>query len=105
MKSSFHDSLLHLEFDGDLLSTNVAALRAELLPLFEQHSAARGVVADLGRAQKVDSQGLNLLVALHRETERRGLSFRVENPTSDIRRLITLLNLGPRFGVQPASTP
>lgn len=103
MKSSITDSILRIEFESDLLSTNIAALRIELLAILEQHGASvRGLVADIAQAEKIDSQGLNLLVALLREAERRKITFRVEKPNPDIRRMLMLLNLGERFGIGPA---
>jgi anti-anti-sigma factor len=101
MKTSFHASALCLEFEGDLLSTNIASLRTEILGILEAHPTAQSLVADIRAANKVDSQGLNLLVALLREAERRGIGFRVENANADIRRLITLLKLATRFGIEP----
>ncbi len=103
MKYSIADSILRIEFESDLLSTNIASLRTELLAILEQHGGSvRGLVADIARADKIDSQGLNLLVALLRETERRNITFRVDKPNPDVRRMLMLLNLGERFGVGPA---
>lgn len=105
MQATVVDSTLRVVFDGDLLSTNVAALRGELLGILEKHPGARSIVADIARARVVDSQGLNLLVALLREAERRQAAFRVENVSDELRRLLTLLNLSARFGVPPVSIP
>lgn len=105
MQAIVVDSTLRVVFDGDLLSTNVAALRGELLAHLEKQSSVRSIVADIARARVVDSQGLNLLVALLREAERRQAAFRVENASDEVRRLLTLLNLSARFGIPPVSVP
>lgn len=103
MQTTFVNHALRVTFNGDLLSTNVAALRTELLTQLDTQTAATSVIADLANCKVVDSQGLNLLIALLRESERRKLLFLVENPQPEIRRMFTLLNLNTRFGlVTPA---
>ncbi len=95
------DHTLRITFAGDLLSTNIDALSAALLQHLDQHTEARAVVADLSRARMIDSKGINLLLALYRETQRRKLALSVEQPTADIRRMLTLLNLNGRLGLTP----
>ncbi len=99
MQTQLADFVLRITFKGDLLSTNVATRRTELLVHLDNAPTATTVIADLSNAKVVDSQGLNLLIALLRETERRKLKFRVENPNPEIRRMFTLLNLNARFGL------
>jgi len=105
MKAILTNTTLRIIFDGDLLSTNVAALRTELLAHIQNHPDASTIIADLSQASFVDSQGLNLIVALLRESERRKVAFRVENPGPEIHRLITLLNLSERLGLAASSLP
>ncbi len=105
MKATLTASNLRIVFDGDLLSTNVAALRTELLAHIQNHPEASTIIADLSRASFVDSQGLNLIIALFRESERRKVTFRVENPGPEVRRLLTLLNLNERLGIAASSLP
>ncbi len=105
MQTLLEASTLRLVFAGDILSTNVAALRTELLATLGAHPAATHVTADLVNARTVDSQGINLLLALYRESERRKIGFRVENPSPEIRRLFDLLNLSGRFGLKPTKQP
>ncbi len=101
MHFALHDTTLHITFAGDILSTRVAALRTELLAGLSAHPGAKFVVADLAAAAVIDSQGLNLLVALLRECERRGIAFRVDKPSPDVHRMLTMLNLAARFGLVP----
>ncbi len=105
MQTTLDASTLRIVFAGDILSTNVAALRTELLVTLGAHPEAKHVAADLTNSRTVDSQGINLLLALYRETERRQVGFRVENPSAEIRRLFDLLNLSGRFGLNPARRP
>jgi len=99
MQTSLTDTTLRITFDGDLLSTNVDSLRTELLAVLAQHPATRTIVTDLSHSRVVDSKGVNLLIALFRETQNRKIAFRVENPLPDVRRLLSLLNLNERFGL------
>lgn len=105
MQATLDTSTLRIAFAGDLLSTNVGSLRPKLLAALAENPTAQSVVADLARAGSVDSQGLNLLLSLFRETERRKIGFRVENPNPEVRRLLTLLNLATRFGLSPSLSP
>ena len=100
MHAALTDTTLRVTFDGDLLSSNVDALRAEILAALTLHAAsARTLAADLAASRLVDSKGLNLLIALYRESQHRKLAFRVENPSADVRRLFSLLKLNERFGL------
>ena len=99
MQATLIATTLRVTFDGDLLSTNVEALRLEILAALTQHPSAQSVTVDLTHTRLVDSKGINLLIALYRETQNRKLVLRLENPTADVRRLLGLLNLGERFGL------
>ena len=99
MQTTLSADTLRVTFDGDLLSTNVDALRTEILDALTRNPAAQTIIADLSHSRLVDSKGVNLLIALFRETQRRKLAFRVENPLPEVRRLLALLNLNERFGL------
>ena len=100
MQAILHDSTLRLVFKGDLLSTNVDALRQEILLTVASNPGARAIVADLKNTRLVDSKGVNLLIAIFRECESRQFTFAVENPSDSVRRLFALLNLEARFGLK-----
>jgi len=99
MQATLSETTLRVTFDGDLLSTNIDALRTEILAAMAEHPSAEIIVADLSYARLIDSKGINLLIALYRETQNRKLGFRAENPTADVRRLLGLLKLNERFGL------
>ena len=103
MQATFTATTLRITFDGDLLSTNVEALRLKILAALAQHPSAQTVVADLTHTRLVDSKGINLLIALYREIQNRKLALRLENPTPEVRRLLGLLNLSERFGLSEAA--
>jgi anti-anti-sigma factor len=72
---------LVLGIPGDLLSTNVEAVRARAFSLLEDpalsHTALETVEIDLRHARMVDSMGLNLLVSIIRMAKKLGSSVRV----------------------------
>lgn len=99
MQATLNATTLRILFDGDLLSTNIDALRNEILAALNQHAKTQTIIADLTHCRLVDSKGVNLLIALYREAQNRKLGFRAENPTPDVRRLLGLLKLNERFGL------
>ena len=99
MQATFTANTLRITFDGDLISSNVDALRTQILFAMAQHPSAQTIVTDLINARMIDSKGINLLIALYRETQSRKISLIAENPTADIRRLLGLLKLSERFGL------
>jgi anti-anti-sigma factor len=78
----------------------VESLRKDILKSLDDAEACQSVIADLAKSQQVDSKGLNLLLAIYRETQHRKIGFRVENSSEDVRRIMTLLNLNERFGIK-----
>ncbi len=101
MKTTLNDGVIRFTFSGDILSTNVQEIRPKLISGLDQHPDAKMVVVDLAACRIIDSMGLNLLIALYRESEKRSLSFRAENPCGDVTRLFSFLNLTERFGLKP----
>lgn len=103
MDTTFSDTTLSFTFDGDLISTTVVPVRAELIALLKAYPTATTLVANFPRVGQVDSQGLNLLIGLYREAQLRKIPFRIENASPSVRRLFGLLNLNERFGVTAAA--
>ena len=101
MDASLTDTTLRFTFAGDILSTNIETISANLLDHLNKNPGVRAVIANLSRARTIDSKGINLILSLYRETERRKVAFSVENPSADIRRMFTLLNLNARLGLTP----
>jgi anti-anti-sigma factor len=99
MQSNLNNTTLRIVFDGDLLSTNVDSLRREIIAVIGSHPGTKAIAADLSNCRLVDSKGVNLLIALFRESQNRGWAFSAVNPTPDVRRLLALLNLTERFGL------
>ena len=103
MNALYSDTTLTLTFDGDLTSTTVVSVRAELIELLKNYPSATALVANLSQVGQVDSMGLNLLIGLYREAHFRKVPFRIENPVPSVRRLFALLNLTERFGLSEAA--
>jgi anti-anti-sigma factor len=66
---------LELTIPGDVLSTSADQFRTEILALLETESVKSSrwttLVLDLTAAKMVDSVGLNLLVSLYKEAQKR----------------------------------
>jgi len=101
MKATLEGTTLRLAFSGDIISTNVDELRTNLLSQIDSNPTATYVIGDVAACKIIDSRGLNLLIALYRECDRRKLGFSIENPSPDIYRLLSFLNLTERFGLKP----
>ncbi len=104
MKITLNNGTLNIAIAGDILSTNVQQLRPLLIAGIDQNPDTTSVVVDLASCKTIDSVGLNLLIALYRECEKRKLKFRIINPSDKITQLLTFLNLTERFGIQPNTT-
>ncbi|OHE72148.1 MAG: hypothetical protein A2007_04845 [Verrucomicrobia bacterium GWC2_42_7] len=100
MKHSFNDTLLSIFIDEDLVSTSVARIRQELLKIFENASLAQEVVVDVEHCSVIDSQGLNLLIALYKETTKRRLHFSVKGASPSTVRLFEIFKLKEPFGIK-----
>ena len=89
--------VLEIVVPGDILSTNVDALRVELFELLERPDIARAdwsvLRLDLADAQMVDSMGLNLIVALVRMLQTRGVRLEVRVLNLNIQRTFMFTRL------------
>jgi anti-anti-sigma factor len=69
------DHTLSITIPGDLLSTNAEPTRAEFLALLETEAVKTAgwqtLKVDLTAAKMVDSVGLNLIVAIYKEAQKR----------------------------------
>jgi anti-anti-sigma factor len=83
MKSSLHleETTLTLRLPADLVSTNVGTVREEISALLEspagQPQPWRMFKLDLSAAKKVDSVGLNLIVAMLKAVQRAGAKMQI----------------------------
>lgn len=60
---------------------------------------------DLSGASEIDSAGIQLLLLLNREmTQKQGL-LRLQNPSTEIRNLFSLLHLSSSFALEPENSP
>ena len=69
------DHTLSVTIPGDLLSTNAEQTRIEIFALFETEAVKTAgwttLQVDLTAAKMVDSVGLNLIVAIYKEAQKR----------------------------------
>jgi len=89
---------LEITLPGDLLSTNAEPIRTEFLALLETPAVKAPhwdtLKLDLTAAKMVDSVGLNLIVAIYKETQKRKakMAVLVSNPNIQRTFLFTRLD-------------
>lgn len=87
---------VNLRLEGDLTIRDVAARRDEWKALLDGASL---LVVDAGSVERVDSAGLQLLVALKESAKRRDLECRVVQPSATLSDAIATVGLGPCLGI------
>lgn len=93
---------LELDFDGNILSSNVDELRAEIgSAIAALPPGANGGVwrLDLRRADFIDSSGLNLLVELCRQSAARQCRLEAQVGHPKIRRLFAAVRLDRKISL------
>lgn len=78
---------------GDILSTNVDAVRAELDQLFTKSPQPRSIALDLSAARLIDSVGLNLIVSVLRRVKQYGGSARIKVGHPTVRRMMAFTRI------------
>lgn len=98
LDASSSETLL-LRLSGSLASTTVSELKQRIEEI--DLASVLQVVLDLREVAYLDSQGLNLLVSLHRKLTDQDISFRLINVNDDVlvvfqvSNLVNLLEIGP----------
>ncbi len=103
MKETFREGVLGIDFPGDLLGAEIGELLPILEKILDSYPQANSLEADISNCHIIDSKGINLLIALFREAQNRHLAFRVKNPSPEVHRLLTLMNLADLFNLQSPS--
>jgi len=83
--------------DGDVVASQIPALRAELFTLLEQ--GVKYLIVDLQRVTMVDSSGLGLLIALHNALKERGGALTVTHASADLCQLFRIMRLDRHFTI------
>jgi len=99
MNHKIENGTLTLSMQEDLLSSNVEVLRVACKEAIETASEVQNLFIDLSAIKVVDSKGLNLLIGLYQEANRRTWKFKVNGASSEIRQLFSFVKLAERFGV------
>lgn len=95
---------LAVTLPGDLLSTNAEQTRTDIFGIFQ--SAAPGwetLKLDLRAAKMVDSVGLNLIVAIYKETQKRRAKMTVVISNPNIQRTFLFTRLDKHLQVVMAA--
>lgn len=93
------DTTLTVTFEEDILSTNTLELKDALVELLNLTTQCNAIRLDLSAVDIIDSQGLNLLIGIYQECQKRQWQFTVHNPKSNVRELLQFVRLEQRFGL------
>ena len=100
---------VHTEKSGDvvILSLEGQLVRGETAALskaVDGQSAVKTVVLDLARLRVVDAGGLSVMLEIRRQTQSRGIDFKLMNLTKRISRVLEIARLNSVFEVQSLET-
>ena len=84
---------------GRLVTGETAALRNAV----HSQSEVSAVVLDLARVNTIDARGLGVMLELRKETESKGIEFRLTNVTKLVRRVLELTHLDSVFEITPGA--
>lgn len=85
-----------LKLDGDLTIRDVAARREDWRARI---ASATSITVDATDVQRVDTAGLQLLVALRESARRRGIACQVSQPSQPLLDAVGTLGLGTLLGL------
>jgi anti-sigma B factor antagonist len=89
---SEESTMLTFLLDGQICYQSVPALQSFLLAQFSRHTPPR-MMLDMGKVTFVDSQGLALLIALHRACAAQGSKLTLRGASPHVSNLIKLTRL------------
>lgn len=90
---------LVLQPEQNLIAVNLEDQEKRIRKGLEDHGDVSGIVLDLSLVDEIDSLGINLVVGLFKELEKRGLKFRVTGCIQPIKNLFNLFKLSSYFEV------
>lgn len=93
------DQNIHLTFAENIVSTNVEESMNIYKKAAQECPSPSEVTVNLANIKMVDSQGLNLLIAIYQECQRKRCGFKVLNATEPVKKLFTFVKLNEKFGI------
>ena len=80
---------------GRFVNGETASLRRAI----DSQSRVSAVVLDLARVSTIDAGGLGLMLELRKQTESRGIRFKLMNPSKSVNRVLEITRLDSVFEV------
>lgn len=93
MKAALNNNDLIIHFEEPLISTTVYGLQQACQSELALNTDLNAVKVDLSRVEMIDSLGLNFLVGLFGDVQKRGGCFEVTGVSESNRKLFELVNL------------
>lgn len=99
MSEVVHDGeVIEVKVDKDIVSTTVAAIKAELVDLVAFKPAELRL--NLAGVQLVDSMGIGVLVATHNSLKKNGGALRLTHVPAPVAKLLRSMRLDRHFTVE-----
>lgn len=95
-KANKNDGTVQLAIKDDMTIYNAESLKETLLGYF--HPGTRELQLDLSAVTEIDSAGLQLLLLLKAEAQKRGFTLRLLQHSEAVIEVFELLKLGMYFG-------
>ena len=95
---------VNIPLSGDLTAATVAACERFVVSAWDHAQQAAHLCIDLQKVSFIDSSGLGFLVKLVKLVRQRpGATLAIYNPSSNVRNVINLANLGTLLGLADAT--
>ncbi|MGZ5050983.1 MAG: STAS domain-containing protein [Methylobacter sp.] len=95
-KAKKDDGMMHLSIKDDMTIYNAESLKETLLAFF--HPGTRELHLDLSAVAEIDSAGVQLLLLLKAEAQKRGFTLKLLGHSEAVVEVFELLKLGAYFG-------
>jgi anti-sigma B factor antagonist len=79
--------MISVAIEGDAIINSVAELKSKLLKYFKD---IRNMEFDLSSVEKIDTAGFQLLTMIKKEVESKEKTFKIVNPSEEIKRIFNL---------------
>jgi anti-anti-sigma factor len=93
MKALLDDNTIILKFEESLISTTVKRLRQQYIESLDPSSEINSVTFDIAQVDMIDSQGLNFIIGVFNEVQKKGMAFRLVGVSQANKKLFELVNL------------
>ena len=100
MNHTIENQTCNVVFEEGIISTKVQSLRTFFVELLKKLKEVKNLILDFKEVNIVDSQGLNFLIGLYVECEKRKIDLKIIHCNSTNRKLFGIFKLDKMLGVE-----